>query len=162
MFRAEIWQISEILSENFQFFVVKFSMYLNRRVFVMFYVAIYVVYACINLLNKSFLFYTSVVFNLYSLTCSAHWWEPTFEAAHNKTFSRTCATIEVSDPSAHPRSLLIAVSFYSLQAIQRGINKNPCYTWWTYSLMWTFAGHTGLIVDFVVLWLICLKTISAV
>ena len=35
MFWAEIWKISEFLSENFQFWVVKFSMYLNRRVFVM-------------------------------------------------------------------------------------------------------------------------------
>ena len=36
MFWAEIWKISEFLSENFQvFFKVKFSIYLNRRVFVM-------------------------------------------------------------------------------------------------------------------------------
>ena len=32
---AEIWKISEFLSENFQFLVVKISIYLNRRVFVM-------------------------------------------------------------------------------------------------------------------------------
>ena len=35
MFWAEIWEISEFLSENIQFLVVKFSIYLNRRVFVM-------------------------------------------------------------------------------------------------------------------------------
>ena len=35
MFKAEIWKISEFLSENIQFFEVKFSIYLNRRVFVM-------------------------------------------------------------------------------------------------------------------------------
>ena len=35
MFWAEIWKISEFLSENFQFLVVKFSIYLNRHVFVM-------------------------------------------------------------------------------------------------------------------------------
>ena len=35
MFRAEIRKIPEFLSENFQFLVVKFSIYLNRRVFVM-------------------------------------------------------------------------------------------------------------------------------
>ena len=36
MFWAEIWKISEFWSENFHFFlVVKFSIYLNRRVFVM-------------------------------------------------------------------------------------------------------------------------------
>ena len=35
MFSAEIWKISEFLSENFQFLEVKFSVYLNRHVFVM-------------------------------------------------------------------------------------------------------------------------------
>ena len=36
MFWAEIWKISEFfLSENFQFLEVEFSIYLNRRVFVM-------------------------------------------------------------------------------------------------------------------------------
>ena len=35
MFWAEIWKISEFLSEIFQFLEVKFSIYLNRRVFVM-------------------------------------------------------------------------------------------------------------------------------
>ena len=34
---AEIWKISEFLSEFFHFLVVKFSIYLNRRVFVMWY-----------------------------------------------------------------------------------------------------------------------------
>ena len=35
MFWAEIWKISKFLSEYFQFLEVKFSTYLNRRVFVM-------------------------------------------------------------------------------------------------------------------------------
>ena len=35
MYLAEICKISGFLSENFQFLVVKFSIYLNRRVFVM-------------------------------------------------------------------------------------------------------------------------------
>ena len=34
MFWAEIWKISEFLSEKFHFLVVKFSIYLNRHVFV--------------------------------------------------------------------------------------------------------------------------------
>ena len=34
-FEQKIEQKSEFLSENFQFLVVKFSIYLNRRVFVM-------------------------------------------------------------------------------------------------------------------------------
>ena len=35
MFWAELWKISEFLSEHFQFFEVKFSIYWNRRVFIM-------------------------------------------------------------------------------------------------------------------------------
>ena len=35
IFWAEIWKISEMLSENFHFLLVKCSVYLNRRVFVM-------------------------------------------------------------------------------------------------------------------------------
>ena len=35
MFWAEIWKISKFLSENFKFLEVKFSIYFNRRVFVM-------------------------------------------------------------------------------------------------------------------------------
>ena len=35
MFGEEIWKISVFLSENFQFLEVKFSIYLNRHVFVM-------------------------------------------------------------------------------------------------------------------------------
>ena len=35
MFWAGIWKIPEFLSENFPFWVVKFSIYLNRRAFVM-------------------------------------------------------------------------------------------------------------------------------
>ena len=37
MFWAEIWKISEFLSENFHFLAVKFSVYLDRHVFVMGY-----------------------------------------------------------------------------------------------------------------------------
>ena len=35
------------------------------------------------------------------------------------------------------------IAFYSLWAIQRGINENPCHTGWMYRLIWVFAGHTG-------------------
>ena len=37
MFWAEIWKISAFLYLSFQFLEVKFSIYLNRRVFVMYY-----------------------------------------------------------------------------------------------------------------------------
>ena len=39
VFWAEIWKMSEFLSESFQFLVVKFSIYLNRRVFVMWFLS---------------------------------------------------------------------------------------------------------------------------
>ena len=41
-------------------------------------------------------------------------------------------------------SSLIACAFNSLQAIQRGINKNLCHTVWMYRLIWVFAGRTDL------------------
>ena len=47
-------------------------------------------------------------------------------------------------------SSLIAYAFYSLRAIQRGINKKPYYTGLMVRLSWVFSGHTGLIVGFVV------------
>ena len=58
------------------------------------------------------------------------------------------------------QSLLIACAFYNLQAIQRGINENPCHTEWMYRLISVFAGHTGLIVGFVVCWLISRQGIN--
>ena len=48
-------------------------------------------------------------------------------------------------------SSLLAYAFYSLRAIQRGINKKPCHTGWMYRLICVFAGHTGLIVGFILL-----------
>ena len=47
-------------------------------------------------------------------------------------------------------SSLVACPFYSIQAIQKGINENPCHTGWMYRLTWVFACHKGLIVGFVV------------
>ena len=76
------------------------------------------------------------------------------EPAHNKTYSKTCATSEDSDQ--HTRNLIrifaIACAFYSIQAIQRKINETPCHIGFVYRLIWVFAGHTGLIVGFVVRW----------
>ena len=44
------------------------------------------------------------------------------------------------------KSLLIACAFYSLKAIQRGMNKNSCHPGWMYRLISIFADHTGLVV----------------
>ena len=58
-------------------------------------------------------------------------------------------------------SLLIVCVFYSLLAIQRRINENPCHTGWMNRLIRVFAGHTGLIVGFVVYLLICKWLVKA-
>ena len=54
-------------------------------------------------------------------------------------------------------SSLIACAFYSLQAFRGGMNGNPFHTGWTYRLIWVFGGHTGLIVSFIVRWLINIR-----
>ena len=62
-----------------------------------------------------------------------------------KTLIRLCRCTVWSE------SLLIMCACYSLQAIQRGINKNP---WWMPRLILVLSGHTGLIVGFVLHWLV--------
>ena len=67
MFWAEIWKISEFLFENFQFMVVKFSIYFNRRVFVMIIVAfVWYLYLYFLLYTKQNCF-DKVCRNLYKL-----------------------------------------------------------------------------------------------
>ena len=48
MFQVEIWKISEFLSENFQFLVVKFSIHLNRHVFVISAKTVYPVFITVK------------------------------------------------------------------------------------------------------------------
>ena len=71
---------------------------------------------------------------------------------HNKTYNKTFATCENLAQPVHLGSLitvLIACAFYSLWAIQRGINEYLCHTCRMYTLIWVFVNHTGLIVGFV-------------
>ena len=74
-----------------------------------------------------------------------NWLLSPIHPVHNKIYNRTSATGSDSDQPALPRSL---------RAIQILINKNPCHTGWMYRLIWVFAGRRGLIVGFVVWWLI--------
>ena len=80
-----------------------------------------------------------------------------FEAAQDKTYNKTCATSYNSDQYAYQLSLIRGFAFYSLQAIKRGINGNPCHPGWIYILIWVIGGYTGLIVGFVMRWLIYLR-----
>ena len=70
--------------------------------------------------------------------------------------------ISLSICTVWSESLLIACTVFSHRTIQRGINENSCHAEWMYRLIWVFAGHTGLILGFVVSWLIfeiCTKKI---
>ena len=58
--------------------------------------------------------------------------------------TRTQISLHIQAVWSEP--LLITCAFYSLRAIQRGMNKNPCHTGWMFRLFWVFAGQTGLIV----------------
>ena len=55
--------------------------------------------------------------------------------------------------TAWSKSSLITCAFHSLWTTERGIQENPCHTLWMYRLIWGFAGHSGLIVGFVVRWI---------
>ena len=55
---------------------------------------------------------------------------------HDKTYNKTCATSEDSDQHARPRSLIRVFAYRTCLRLIR-----------------VFAGHTGLIVGFVNIWL---------
>ena len=57
------------------------------------------------------------------------------EPEHDKTYNKTSATCEDCASEHSDQSSLSACAFYSLRAIQRGINKNPCHNVWIYRLI---------------------------
>ena len=65
MFCLEILKISEFLSENFQFWEMKFSIYLNRRVFLMFLIGLYFVWRVCVLQVTPKLQYSFIFFILF-------------------------------------------------------------------------------------------------
>ena len=66
IFWAEIWKIPEFLSENFQFLVVKFSIYLNRHVFIMLRLIVFGVFIWLLFLSESLYVYCSSFACLFS------------------------------------------------------------------------------------------------
>ena len=72
--------------------------------------------------------------------------EKTNEPAHDKTYTKICAP-EKTQISLYIRAVWSVFAdqmyLYSLLAIQKGINKNPCHTENIYRLIWVFAGHTS-------------------
>ena len=49
----------------------------------------------------------------------------------------TCNQRRLGICAVWSESSLIPCAFYNLQAIHRGINKNPCHTGWMYSLLFS-------------------------
>ena len=93
--------------------------------------------------------------------------------AHDINYIKTCVTSEDADQPVHLHSLIRVFAnrmcFYSLRAIRKGLNYNPCHTWWMYRLIWVFDSHRGLIVGFVVpclwqnsihLWSVCVLALD--
>ena len=96
-----------------------------------------------------------VLIRRLSYECSQHmvlWRNTENEPVDDKTYNTT-ATSEDSNQPAQSCSLIRVladcVCLYSLTAIQKWINKNPCQTGWMYRLICVFTGHTGLNVGFV-------------
>ena len=102
MFWAEIWKtISEFSSEKIPFLVVKFSIYLNRRNFLMYSVVQTALFCCsgcqcLGCLQQVFIPVSSQRFNFIYI----------FEPAHDKTYKMACAPSEHSDKPGHPPSLI--------------------------------------------------------
>ena len=86
----------------------------------------------------------------WRLTVISISWEKTLKPAYDKTYNKTCATCEDSDLSLRWPHMPSAVSRPS----KEGWNITLAILGWMYRLICVFAGHTGLIVGFVVPWLI--------
>ena len=77
-----------------------------------------------------------------------------FESVHDKTYNKTCATSKVSDQSAQTRSLIrVFADRLCLLQPPGDPRRDKREREWMYRLIWVFACHAGLIVDFVMRWL---------
>ena len=80
------------------------------------------------------------------------------EPAHDETYIKLCANSEDSDQTAHSCSLtrvfVDCMCLLQPPGYPKRDNENPCLTEWMYRLIWVFVNHTGLIVAFVMRWLI--------
>ena len=79
-----------------------------------------------------------------------------FKPAHKKTYNKTYKCNQQRLQHAHLCNLIRALAHHMCTLLPPGYQENPCHIYWgMYRLIWVFAGHTGLIVGFVVRWLIC-------
>ena len=79
----------------------------------------------------------------------------TFQPVQDIAYNKTCAKTQISLPTCTVWSVF-ADRLCPLQPLgyPKRDNQDPCHTGWIYRLIWVFAGHAGLIVGFVVRWLI--------
>ena len=120
MFWAEIWKISEFLSENFQLLVVKFSVYLNRHVFIM-------------ILEK----------------CPGGWvvrapdfrsGGPKFESCWRQNSSVDCTVFHCTEPF----SITLFSSHYDLKNVERDVKSNHLLDllkkkWWNAHILFNLT-----------------------
>ena len=79
------------------------------------------------------------------------------EPVQDKAYNKTCVISKDSDQPVHPCSQ-ISLRWSHMPLTASGLSKEvwmrtPCPTGWIYRLIWVYAGHTGLIVGFVLHWL---------
>ena len=79
-------------------------------------------------------------------------------SAHDKTYNKTCATREDSDQPAHPHSLIRVftdhICLLQLPGYPKRDKQEPLQFWVMYMIICVFASYIGLIVGFVMRWLI--------
>ena len=78
-------------------------------------------------------------------------------AANDNTYNKTCETSKDSDQPAHPHSLIRVCTGRMCHLQPPGYpkrDKREALPYWVHNLIWVFAGHKGLIVGFVVSYII--------
>ena len=137
MFWAEIWKISEFLSKNFQFLVVKLSIYLNRRVFVLTTVWKIICYMtgkiyscnsqCLRISEGDFMFL--YVYNLskrvYTVTGRYLRIRHFFQ---QKCWSRYFSTKSTKVPQRHTHNICFGMLWYSSETSCWDISIDISYT----------------------------------
>ena len=76
-----------------------------------------------------------------------------FEPAHDKTYNKTSA---ISEDSDHRSVFADRMCLLKPQGYPKSDKREPLLYLWMYRLIRVFAGHTDIIVGFIVRWLICL------
>ena len=151
MFRAEIWKISEFLSDFFPlFWVVRFSIYLNRWVFVMRsgllspYTHIYrITELSMNRCAVEILMRVAPTENVPSWDAQS---DQGTRCPLTESIDTTIACINGEQRPRGMRRIWICAFFRMFQDIFFSFNVVQCVMWWFW-LIWTFAVYTYIATD---------------